>query len=314
MAHDSPPSNKVTEITRRNIFDCLSLEGTSWAGRLTEIDFLARLFDLKAMPSTDGRFQDAVGDIWQHRINNFDWEDDWIFTDPRFNLLHCDDEVFLRFLCEMLHPVVRVDTDEARKLCAEFSNHLKYDGFHIEEATQLSGRPVFAAKMNTKVHVAGLKFAKQSLEPIDESYLSQQITRMESAIDVDPGLAIGTAKELIETICKTIITKHGGMCQDNAKTSKIVRQAAELLRLTPEDIPNEAKAAQTIKGILSSLSTITQGMAELRNHYGTGHGKEAGAKGLNPRHARLVVGAATTLSVFLWETSSCKIAEKGQQS
>ena len=31
-------------------------------------------------------------------------------------------------------------------------------------------------------------------------------------------------------------------------------------------------------------------MAELRNSYGSGHGKDAKFKGLSPRHARLAVG------------------------
>ncbi|WP_232416201.1 abortive infection family protein [Methylotenera mobilis] len=74
------------------------------------------------------------------------------------------------------------------------------------------------------------------------------------------------------------------------------------LELTPGDIPDKSRAAETIKSLLSNLATITQGVAELRNHYGTGHGKVAGAKGLQSRHAKLAVGAASTLAVFLAET------------
>ncbi len=62
------------------------------------------------------------------------------------------------------------------------------------------------------------------------------------------------------------------------------------------------KAAETIKRLLSNLATITQGVSELRNRYGTGHGKAAGSKVLGPRHAKLAVGAASTLAVFLVET------------
>src|SRR5262245_3754116 len=98
----------ISEVTRRNIFDVLSVQQINWSGRLNEPDFLARIFDLEKMESTDGRFKNAAGDIWQHRINNpNDWEDDWVFTDKRFNLLKCDDEKFLSFLCEMIHPIVR---------------------------------------------------------------------------------------------------------------------------------------------------------------------------------------------------------------
>ena len=44
--------------------------------------------------------------MWQHRVNNFDWNDDWVFYDSRFNILYAEDDIFPRFLCEMLHPVV----------------------------------------------------------------------------------------------------------------------------------------------------------------------------------------------------------------
>jgi hypothetical protein len=65
----------------------------------------------------------------------------------------------------------------------------------------------------------------------------------------------------------------------------------------------QAKASETIKRLLSYLASITQGVAELRsNHYGTWHGKAAGSKGLQPRHAKLAVSAASTLAVFLAET------------
>jgi hypothetical protein len=45
-----------------------------------------------------------------------------------------------------------------------------------------------------------------------------------------------------------------------------------------------------------------QGLAELRNLYGTGHGKEGSTKGLAARHAKLAVGAAITLADFLFDT------------
>ncbi|NDY57441.1 abortive infection family protein [Desulfovibrio sulfodismutans] len=302
MHDEELAENKVTEITRRNIFDYLSIQRIYWSGRLDETNFLARLFDLHTLPSTDTRFQNAFGDIWQHRINNNDWEDDWIFTDSRFSLLRCKDELFLKFLCEVIHPVVRPDSDEATRICEEFNNHLKHDGYHIAETTRISGKPVFTAKELIHLRTPSLETAKQSFKNIDESYLSQQITRMETAIVPDPGLAIGTAKELIETICKTVIVRHGESYPDNSKIPNLVRQTTKLLKLTPDSISNEIKAAQTIKSILGSLAIITQGMAELRNSYGTGHGKEAGTKGLTTRHARLVVGAATTLAVFLWDT------------
>jgi hypothetical protein len=70
----------------------------------------------------------------------------------------------------------------------------------------------------------------------------------------------------------------------------------------PEDIPESAKGADAIKRLLGNLGQVSQGIAELRNLYGTGHGKDGTFRGLGPRHARLAVGAATTLATFLFET------------
>ncbi|TAE73026.1 MAG: hypothetical protein EAZ84_13545 [Verrucomicrobia bacterium] len=54
--------------------------------------------------------------------------------------------------------------------------------------------------------------------------------------------------------------------------------------------------------ILSNLSTVGHGLAELRRLYGTGHGQHGSTSGLTPRHAKLAAGAAATLAIFLFET------------
>jgi hypothetical protein len=137
---------EITEVTRREIFDRLSAGNINWAGRLQEDDFLSRLYDLNALPSTDYRFSTAAGDIRQHRVNWEDWENDWVFYDSRFNLLHGPDEDFLRFLCETIHPAVRQDTEEAQKIVNLYNEQLRQDGWELFQKGEISGRPVFAAR------------------------------------------------------------------------------------------------------------------------------------------------------------------------
>ena len=293
---------RISEITRRDIVDAVQSEGISWYGRLEEVEFLARIFDLQRMPSTDPRFPNAAGDIWQHRINNFDWGDDWIFSDDRINLLGGDDEIFLRFLCESVHPVVRPDVTAASRLVQLFNSFLKNDGFAVVERTRLSGKPVYVGRHIGIGATPGVTAARDTLGGTDPTYVTQQITRMEAAVDNDPGLAIGTAKELVETCCKTILHERNIAVPKGIEMPQLIKLTCRELQLTPEDIPEKAKAVETIKRLLSNLATITQGISELRNLYGTGHGKKAGAKGLSPRHAKLAVGAASTLAVFLAET------------
>lgn len=302
MQYKPPAPIKISELTRRDIIDFISIEGVNWAGRLEESEFLSRIYNLKEMPSGDSRFPDALGDIWQHRINNYDWDDDWVFYDPRFNLLNGDDSSLLRFLSEMLHPAVRPDMDEVWSLYNNLNVYLKRDGYQLVEVRRMSGKPVFEGRTVDNIENPAIQAAKSCLVEINDSYLSQQIQRMESGIDNDPALAISTAKALVETICKTIILKRTGDCPENANMNQLAQQVGELLSLTPKGIPNEAKAAKTIKAILGNLSAIIGGIAELRNKYGVDHGKVAGTKGLGPRHAKLVVGMASTIAIFLWDT------------
>lgn len=294
---------KISQITRRDLFDTIIVKKVKWAGRLEETDFLSRVFDLTALPSTDSRFSDAEGDIWQHRTSNrYDWDDDWIFNDSRFNLLNCDDDVLLRFLCETIHPVVRANIEEVEKLCELYNQFLKNDGFKLIEKTHISGKPIFVGRYIGVTGTPGISLAREALSGSGVTYVAQQITRMEVAVGTDTSLAIGTAKELIETCCKTILDDRNINYGKSLDIIQLVKLTSKELRLTPDDIEDEAKAAETIKRLLSNLAMITKGVAELRNKYGTGHGKAAKAKGLSPRHAKLAVGAASTLAVFLVET------------
>ena len=135
----------------------------------------------------------------------------------------------------------------------------------------------------------------------DAAHIAEQIRRMESAIGEDPALAIGTAKELVESCFKTILRERG-IAYDKEDLPQLGKKVFSALRLLPADIPEAARGAKTIKVMLSNLATVVQGVAEIRSLYGTGHGRDGRARGVTPRHARLAVGAAATLVNFAFET------------
>ena len=145
---------------------------------------------------------------------------------------------------------------------------------------------------------------------LDAEYLASQVDRLTEAVEQDPDLAIGQAKELIETCCKTILAASGESDYDRLDLIRLVRRTMKRLQLLPDDIPERARGAKTIKALLGNLAMISQGMAELRNLYGTGHGKHASHKRLPIRHARLAVGVATTLTAFLFETHSQRVSRE----
>jgi hypothetical protein len=290
----------ISRGTRKNIIDWLSAEQVNWSGRLDGVAFLERIFDLNSLPSTDYRFHTARGDIIQHTISNDDWDADWVYHDSRLGLLHLPDDELLLFLAEMLHPLVR-DQADATALSAELNDLLQADGYELVVAARIGGRPVWIGRRRTLRGRAALPSVRNARDQFTANYMLQQITRMESAVESDPALAIGTAKELLETTCKAILEARDVPTEKREDLPQLVRRAAEVLKLLPSQ-SRSSKDPETVRKVLGSLGILTAGMAELRNQYGTGHGRAPSAQGLAPRHAKLAVGAAATLAVFLYET------------
>lgn len=171
-----------------------------------------------------------------------------------------------------------------------FKTQLTRDGYSYHAGTIA---PVTAA--------ARLADAKAIATTFDAAHMAEQIHRIEASVDTDPALAIGTAKELVESCFKTICAERG-IEYGKEDLPQLAKKVFKSLKLVPEDIPEAAKGAQTIRVLLSNLATVVQGVAEIRSLYGTGHGKEGRAKGVSPRHAKLAVGAASALVTFIFET------------
>ena len=137
--------------------------------------------------------------------------------------------------------------------------------------------------------------------------MQKEIERLENAVERDPALAIGTAKDLVETCCKSILTKRGIAVTKSMDLPELTKALAKELKLVPEGITDAAKGAETIRLILRNLAALTQYLAELRGLYGSGHGRDGKHRGLEPRHARLAVGAAVAFIDFVTATHNCRV-------
>lgn len=178
-----------------------------------------------------------------------------------------------------------------RKEVTKLIRFLGKDGFQW-----IDGQIVAGAGLPSLVDI------KRAAAVFDAKHMADQIRRMESAVESDPSLSIGTAKELIETCCKTILAERGVPVTGTPDIPTLTKQTLKELKLVPEGIPDAARGSDVIRRVLSNLGAIGNGLAELRGLYGTGHGRHGKALGLTPRHAKLAVGAATTLAAFLFET------------
>lgn len=161
---------KITEVTRRDILDAIrdgfevlydepeyfGFDGEfetgyevkmPFYGRLDEISFFTRIYDLEKLPSHDRRYENALGDIRCHLHWGDYPEECWFFDDERFQLRHGDgDEPLLRFMCEMLHPSVRNENSQWKDYLDKFNSLLRVDGYELYPAQLISGRALYKAR------------------------------------------------------------------------------------------------------------------------------------------------------------------------
>jgi hypothetical protein len=159
----------------------------------------------------------------------------------------------------------------------------------------VSGKRIFAGVHGldtSPMHVQARKVAHE----LASEHVAAQITRMQASIVSDPALAIGSAKEFVESICKGILAARGQTPTGKEDLPKLVRLVQEQLGLTID-----RRTETTLRATLGALAILTQGVAELRGQIGTGHGASPEVGRPPVEVARLAVGTASTLGVFLWD-------------
>lgn len=301
---------RITEVTRRRLAEALNLAGFKWAGHLEEPVFLSRLYDLSALPSDDPRFSGAAQDIYQHRINNYDWDDDWIFQDPRFRLADGPDETLLAFLAESLHPAVQTDSAEVQQTLAAINALLAPDGYELAQASTISGLPVFKGRRRSGRHLthAALQLEQRPLLT-EHGVLQEHLERIRGTVDTDPPTAIAACKELLESLCKIILNQTSQPYSNADDLPALNRKVCDVLQLNAKKIPDDAPASDTVKKILRTLTTTVQSLCELRNELGLGHGRIAPSTAY-ARHATLAFNSAVAVAEFLIDTLHDR-AERG---
>jgi hypothetical protein len=174
---------------------------------------------------------------------------------------------------------------------------LKLDGYDLSD----DGYRLHITSRSGLAATSVLEHLKAHGEKLDHENVLSRIRVIERTAETSPADAIGAAKELIEAVCKDIIERSGATFDRKASPSALVKEALKALHLAPDDIPERSRGVDAVKATLNSLANIAHQMDELRGLYGSGHGKPSSSRGLLPRHARLAVGAAGSLCLFLIE-------------
>lgn len=134
--------NDITEVSRRDVLDYLLSRGKSFTGRLETTEFLELVWQECGIFDMYYDFKLAKQDLWQHTINNYDWDDKYLLY-QYFRLLECEDVRFLCFLEKCVHPVVVSEISEIEELAKRLNNILKYDGYILQSREKISGKPVY---------------------------------------------------------------------------------------------------------------------------------------------------------------------------
>lgn len=137
----------------------------------------------------------------------------------------------------------------------------------------------------------------QLLRARDLRSVEMEFERALKSVLTDPPAALTAACAIVEAVCKVYIADEGlelpGM-QTVKPLWKVVQQHIGLDPATLED--------NDLKQILVGLSSIVDGLGALRTHGGSAHGRGRKPYSVEPRHARLAIHSAHSLTAFLLET------------
>ncbi|WP_240519574.1 abortive infection family protein [Amycolatopsis antarctica] len=180
---------------------------------------------------------------------------------------------------------------------------LERDGYKLTDDGTITGGPVAVV-------------ADQLLSNLtDPAVIQDHLNRIVHAIEHDdPALAIGSAKELVESTAKVVLHEVGQAFSNKDDLPELVRRSQVALAVHPSNATVGPDGSDAVKKILGATVVVTSGVAELRNAgFGTGHGPGAARSGLGPRHARLAVNAARLWCEFMLDTLADKSAPWKQQ-
>lgn len=313
--------NKITSITRKKIFNLLSngyVESAilgeyvritfNFYGTLSCVEFLTRLYNLKDMPSKFRIIQPNELNLLIALFNRGGYVLD--LSTPAFDELTLK-EIGLKlteFYGKSKGKSLMAYTKEGKendviKLLVALFDYYSSNSYYEEERKGDNYQKCLSIVNRIRSGIAYISNSAQELEQrFSSEYMTSQISIMMHMTSENPTEAIGKAKELIESCCKTILEERNEPIPKNEKIGALTRRTMSLLKVTPNDIDDAIPAAKAMKQILGNLSAIADGLATLRNSYGSGHGRVASYKGLEERHAKLAVGSSIILVEFLWCT------------
>lgn len=254
--------------------------------------------------TTRGLFRDLMTDIPVGAITTA-FQDEGFPPNP--DCTYSDSSVRSTTTQEYLESVDWSDPGHIKRVLRVFERLLdgSEDGRILQRFRRSLGRDGYLYDLETsEITGTGARLSGGALAGLrDPAAIQEQLERIQRAMQHDPALVVGTAKELIESTAKTVLSERGLPVDDKADVPALVKEAQQALGLHPSSVTPGPDGSDAVKRILGGLTSAALGVAELRNRgYGTGHGGGGARVGLRHRHAQLAVNAATAWCQLMLDT------------
>ncbi|WP_125898932.1 abortive infection family protein [Actinomyces gaoshouyii] len=127
--------------------------------------------------------------------------------------------------------------------------------------------------------------------------LDEALERLRRSSD-DPALAIGTAKDLLESVAKFVLEELGMGVRKGAPFNQLWHVAQERLGVLPKNVDTNLAGYKEIRQIHQSSWDIARNVSALRNLQGTGHGRTL-PTGVSKELTWLVVREACSVAEYM---------------
>lgn len=150
--------------------------------------------------------------------------------------------------------------------------------------------------------IAGaLGTASKTLEDFIKDFnapaLEHEFTRALANVEKSPREAVSAASNILESVCKVYIAERGLELPSKQDLKPVWTVVRKDLGFDPGVVED-----QDLQTILTGLLAIVDGIGALRTHASSAHGAGKTPYKLEPRHARLAIHAAHTVTLFILES------------
>jgi hypothetical protein len=137
------------------------------------------------------------------------------------------------------------------------------------------------------------------------THIERHIVAIEKAVYDEPHLAFDLAKNMIESVCKSILTERAVKFEGKDDMPRLLKAATQCLPFLPVGgdaiAPDGTDVRASLEKTLSGLNQTLLGVCELRNGLGlVSHGKSGPVPEMASVQALLVAQAADAMIGFLY--------------